>query len=52
MAETKALVFDLDDTLAPSKQPIPIEIANQHITVGHVFGCRAALSITDRIGSG
>lgn len=29
MAETKALVFDLDDTLAPSKQPIPIEIANQ-----------------------
>lgn len=29
MAETKALVFDLDDTLAPSKQPIPVEIANQ-----------------------
>ena len=29
MAETKAIVFDLDDTLAPSKQPIPVEIAYQ-----------------------
>lgn len=32
MAETKAFVFDLDDTLAPSKQPIPVEIAH-HLTL-------------------
>lgn len=29
MAETRAFVFDLDDTLAPSKQAIPVEIAYQ-----------------------
>ncbi len=29
MAETRALVFDLDDTLAPSKQVIPKQIAYQ-----------------------
>lgn len=29
MGETKAIVFDLDDTLAPSKQKLPVEIAYQ-----------------------
>lgn len=29
MTATKAFVFDLDDTLAPSKQPIPPQIAHQ-----------------------
>jgi HAD superfamily hydrolase (TIGR01484 family) len=31
MVATKLFVFDLDDTLAPSKQPIPVEI--QHLLV-------------------
>lgn len=44
MAETKAFVFDLDDTLAPSKQPIPVEIAYQlsllaaHYQIGILTG--------------
>lgn len=44
MAETRAIVFDLDDTLAPSKQPLPIEIVNElsilaaHYEIGILTG--------------
>lgn len=37
MVETKAIVFDLDDTLAPSKQPIPAEMAHELVLLARQF---------------
>ena len=37
MVETKAIVFDLDDTLAPSKQPIPAEMAHELVLLSRQF---------------
>lgn len=37
MVETKAIVFDLDDTLAPSKQAVPVEMAHELVLLSRQF---------------
>jgi hypothetical protein len=37
MSETKLFVFDLDDTLAPSKQPMPKELAHELVVLSQKY---------------